>query len=89
MDNEVKQAANELKDAIVSIAGVELQKAQSEILNKSITWQLEFDQVEGESAMILRWQAVNSKSTFLECLVEQWTGDTSKKINFNIIAKAG
>lgn len=89
MDNEVKKAADELKETIVSIAGVELHKTQSDILNKSITWQLEFDQGEGESTIILRWQAVNSKSTFLEYMVEQWTGDISKKINFNIIAKAG
>ena len=89
MDNKVKKAADELKDAIVSIAGLELNKAQSEILNKSITWQLEFDQDESESSMILRWQAFVNKSTVLEYMVEQWAGDTSKKINYNIIAKAG
>ena len=89
MNNEVKKAVDKLKDTIVSIAGVELHKTQSDILSKSITWQLEFDQGEGENTIILRWQAVNSRSTFLEYMVEQWTGDISKKMNFNIITKAG
>ena len=88
MSKEVKSSADELKDRIVSLAGIELEKSQSKLLSKSITWHLEFDKADGKNAVVLRWEAINSNSTFLECLVEKWVLDISEQIRFNIITRA-
>jgi hypothetical protein len=87
MSEEVKKAADELRNKIVSIAGIELKRAQSDFLSESITWRIEFDKPGADSAMILYWEPVNSESTSLEYLVEKWVYDTSKQIRFSIVAK--
>ena len=88
MTEEVKEAADELRNKIVSIAGIELKRAQSDFLSKSITWRIAFDKAGADSAMVLHWEPVNSDSASLEYLVEKWVYDTSKQIRFSIVAKA-
>ena len=88
MSKDVTKAADELRNKIVSMAGHELKKAQSDFLSRSITWRLEFDKADGTSAMILHWEAVNSDSSSLEYLVEKWAYDIGKEIRFDIVAKA-
>lgn len=87
MSEEVKEAADELRNKIASIAGIELKRAQSDFLSKSITWRIAFDKAGADSAMILHWEPVNSDSTSLEYLVEKWVYDASKQIRFSIVAK--
>ncbi len=88
MSNEVNKAADELKNKIVDLAGFELKKAESGLLSKSIKWRLEFDKSDGESVMILHWEAVDRSHATLEYLVEKWAYDTGKLIRFNIVARA-
>lgn len=87
MSEEVKEAADELRNKIVSIAGIELKRAQSDFLSKSITWRIAFDKAGADSAMVLHWEPVNSDGASLEYLVEKWAFDTSKQIRFSIVAK--
>ncbi len=82
------KAADELKNKIVSIAGIELEKAQSGLLSKSIKWHLEFDNADSENVMILYWEAIDRSHATLEYLVEKWVYDTGKLIKFNIVARA-
>jgi hypothetical protein len=88
MSEEVKKAADKLRNKIVSIAGIELKRAQSDFLSKSITWRIGFDKAGADSAMILHWEPVNSDGSSLEYLVEKWVYDISKQIRFSIVAKA-
>ena len=89
MSNAVNKSADGLKNKIVDLAGFELKKAQGSLLNKSIKWHLEFDKADGESVMILHWEAVDRSHATLEYLVEKWAYDTGKLIRFNIVARAG